>query len=234
MTRVFRICLATVVYFCVGTVIAEAILVAYVAVAWQIDRDRLVQMAAVARGIDLAAVKQSLQRAAEAPTAEQPSYDQILEARAVKVRHLELREQALRSAVDQLRVDQTKLTDDQKSLRQLRDSFAKELVAAERRAQESGVEEARGLLSTIKPKQAKELLLQMLEKNEIGDVVLLLSAMPESRRAKIIGEFKSPDETKKIDEVLRLIRRGELTASVSARAQQQLGGAAPARTQGTP
>ena len=69
----------------------------------------------------------------------------------------------------------------------------------------------------------------MLAKNEIQDVVALLAPMTDGKRAKIIGEFKTPEETQKIDEVLRLIRRGEPEAGATVNARQQLGASLPAK-----
>jgi len=82
-------------------------------------------------------------------------------------------------------------------------------------------------LQTIKPKQAKELLVQMLENNEIDQVVLLLSGLSETKRAKILAEFKTPDENKRLSEVLRLIRQGQPGTSIADKAQQQFSQAKP-------
>ena len=65
----------------------------------------------------------------------------------------------------------------------------------EKGAAATGREDARRTLETLKPKQAKELIAQMLEGKEIDEVVMLLAGMPEGKRAKIIAEFKTPAET---------------------------------------
>ena len=48
----------------------------------------------------------------------------------------------------------------------------------------------------IKPKQAKEQILQMIDSNEQDAVVAILTKMSISKQAKIIGEFKTPEESK--------------------------------------
>jgi len=53
-------------------------------------------------------------------------------------------------------------------------------------------------------------------------VVTLMGPMPDNRRAKIITEFKTPDEVKRIDQILRDIRRGDPTTAVTANVRQQL------------
>ncbi len=230
--RLLRASILLVVCFCVGTVVAAAGLGAYLAVHWEIDRSKLVQMLAVAQGIDLLALKEAHLPPPEKAEPEQPSFEQILEARALKSRDLELREQALRNSVDQFRFDLVKLDQQRKEYQRTRESFQESLVALNKQATDSGWDEVRRTLVSIKPKQAKELLLQMMEKNEMPDVVSLLGPMPDTKRAKIFGEFKTPEETRKIEEVLRLLRKGEPTSSVAAETQRQL---APGSTgQGVP
>ncbi len=64
-------------------------------------------------------------------------------------------------------------------------------------------------------------MLQMIAAGEQADVVAILSAMPIAKRAKIIGEFKTDDESKKLEEVLRLIREGVPEVKVINQTQQQ-------------
>jgi hypothetical protein len=52
--------------------------------------------------------------------------------------------------------------------------------------------------------------------------VAILNAMPITKRAKIIGEFKTDDDNKKLDEILNLIRQGMPDEKVINNAQQQL------------
>ena len=86
-----------------------------------------------------------------------------------------------------------------------------------------GREDARRTLEAIKPKQAKELLMQMLERNELDEVAVLLEGMTESKRAKIFAEFKAPAEVDSLGEVLRRIRLGEPAARVAKTTEQKIG-----------
>jgi hypothetical protein len=227
--RILRGLVLLVVCFSVGTVLSAAVMGTYLGVKWNIDREKLSRMLAVAQGIDLAGTHPQPASPHDEPSPEQVSSEQIIEARAAKFRNLELREQALRSGLSQMQLDQTRLAADKAVLAKNREAFATQLADLEKRSTEAGWEQNRGSLSAIKAKQAKELLMAMLAKNEIQDVVALLAPMPDSKRAKIIGEFKTPEETQKIDEVLRLIRRGEPAAGAAANARQQLGASLPGK-----
>jgi hypothetical protein len=211
-----------IVYACVGTVISQAIILMYLISTWKIDNQRWLCIFAAAQGIQPAAASESQTKVAEEKVPEQPSLDQILETRALKSRNLELREQELRNNLSQLQIEQTKLADDKNSYKQLRDEFNAQLLSMREGAVAAGKDEVRNTLENLKPKQAKALLLEMLDKKELDEVVALLSPMPDPKRAKIFGEFKTDEEMEKLSEVLRRIRIGSPTAGVPDNTRKQL------------
>ncbi|MCR4414087.1 MAG: hypothetical protein NUV77_16855 [Thermoguttaceae bacterium] len=219
MGRLVRGFWGLVLYFCLATVIAEAIMLVYAARTWQIDRTRLARMLAVARGQPTDSVPPP---APPPPPPEPVSYQQVLDARALRDKNLQLREQALVNALAQMRADQQKLADDEKRYKQQRAAYEKELADLSQGAVAAGRDEVRRILQSVKPKQAKEIVLQMLDAKETKEVVALLSGMTDAKRAKILGEFKTPEENQKIEEVLRLIRQGEPQATVAEKAKDQL------------
>jgi len=211
-------------YFCLATVIAQVILLAYFGLTWKLDHNKVVQVLAILQDVDLLTLKQKADDAEDELSSEQVSYEQILEARALQVAHLQLREQALKDGLDQLQFEQRKLSDEGKRLEQLKASFDGELLAMQDAAVTSGREDVVTKLQGIKAKQAKQLLLEMLENEEIDDVVALLTEMSDIKSAKIIGEFKTPEDLKKIAEVLRRIRQGRPAADLVADTKKQLVG----------
>ena len=209
-------------YFALATLIAQIILGAQLWVQWNMDRSRLVQMLAVAQGIDLAALRQQSSPDRERLSDAQVSYEEVLESRAAKDLHLQLREQALENTLTQLRGDQQQLAEAQQLYARERAQYETQLSSLQQAANIAGREEARRILESIKPKQAKELLREMLDKGELEAVVMLLREMPDSKRAKIVGEFETPEDLQKIDEVLRLIRQGAPESELAGTARQQL------------
>jgi hypothetical protein len=215
--------LTLLVYFCTATLIAECLFAAWLWSAWHLDRVRLAQVVAVLQGGPAPSAAADAPAQAKPPEVppEQPSYQEILDRRAVKVRDLELRELSLHGAVDQLKVQQRQLADGEKRLQEQATQFAAQVKAVKEGAEAAGREVVIRTLQTIKPKQAKEQLAQMLENSEIDQVVLLLAGLPETNRAKILAEFKTPDENKRLAEVLRLIRQGQPEAAIADKTQQQ-------------
>ena len=175
---------------------------------------------AIAQGADFPA-----QEAAKGPApleGEQASYQEIVEARAVKYRNLELREQQLRNNLAQVQSEENKLADEVKRCKQLSDNFNAQLDEVRKTAASSGMDDVLRTLVSIKPKQAKDLLLEMLDKKEIDAVVTFMKQMPDKKRANIIGEFKTDDEREKIGEVLRRVREGMPEIEAVDKAQENM------------
>lgn len=221
MKRVIRLLGSVVVYTCVSTVLAGAAILTYLANAWELDREKLEKMLAVAQGTDTATSGKPAAVVEPLP-AEQASYEQILERRALAVRHLELREQAVKHDLDQVRFEHRRLADEEKQCRQLRKTFETELAAAQKNAQSEGRQEVLRTLESIKAKQAKEQLMRMLERNELDEVVSLMSAMSETKRAKIVAEFKTEIDSEKLADILRRIREAAPVTTAAGTAQKQL------------
>ena len=228
ISRLIGFAFSAVLYFSLATLIAEGIMVGYVSSKWQLNREKVARLVAVARGIEQQATETRTEPAREQVGPEQPSYDEVIEARAAKDMNLQLREQALANAQTQLQSDQSKLAQDEKQFQIDRSEIETKLEATTKGAKSTGQEEVRRILQSIKPKQAREILQQMLDNKEQDDVVALLSGMTDSKRAKIIAEFKTPEDAKKIEEVLRLIRQGVPAGPIAQQGLDRLkpGGAA--------
>jgi hypothetical protein len=205
---------------CVGTVITQGILAAVLLPKMKLNRERISQIATIAQGIDIAPKPET--KAPAQIEGEQVSYQDIIEARAVKFRNLELREQQLRNNLVQVQSEESKIADDIKRNKQLSDSFNAQLEGIKKNSTSAGMDDVLRTLISIKPKQAKELLLEMLDKKEIDAVVMFMKQMPDKKRANIIGEFKTDDEKDKISEVLRRVREGSPEIKAVDKAQEKM------------
>jgi hypothetical protein len=225
MRKLFAMFSALVVYFCVGTVITGCLALGYAASKGYLDKEKLSKMVAVAKGTDAQlAVSETLphESGKSSDIPEQPSLADIEAKRALGTRNLELREQALASGLQQVRFEQQKLLDEKENYDRVKTSFEKQLNELHTGSQATGRENIRQIWESIRPKQAKEQMLQMIAAGEQNDVVAILNAMPVAKRAKIIGEFKTEDESKKLEDILRLIRQGEPEMKVLDKANEQV------------
>ena len=193
LIRMMQAGMALLVYLSIATVMAQVVVGAYIATNWKINADRWHMMVAIAQGIDIIAMKEEARQEWEDNSEEQLSMEEIREARAVKFFDLELREQAVRNDRSQLDFVQRKVTDESKRFQQIRDALNTELEELQAQANSDGIADNRAKLESIKAKQAKQLLDEMLDADEWDDVVTLLKGMPNTKSAKIITEFKTPD-----------------------------------------
>jgi hypothetical protein len=196
------------VYVCVATLVAQVVAVGYLRASGRLDNRRVDQILLAARG-----EVQPLDQAHEVTQQndvdqEQPSYEDREQARQLQSRQFEMREQALKSGLERIRFEQHNLTRDKDRYDALQGAFDQRLEALRSKALSTGRENVRTIWENIKPKQAKEQIMEMIDKQEMNEVVTILVAMPTSKQAKIISEFKTPDELQKLDEMLRLIRQG--------------------------
>ena len=209
MGRLLGKLLALFAYFCVATVIAAAAGVVQLRVTGRLDDNRIDRIVAALQGNETKDEKIAAAAPVDAPRdPEQPSYEERERTRDIHARNLELREQALKSGLERVRFEKDQVTEDRDRYKRLQAAFEEQLNSERNKALSQGSENVRQIWENIKPKQAKEQILQMIEKQEINDVVSILSAMPIGKRAEIVAEFKTSDETAKLDEIMRLIRLG--------------------------
>ena len=122
---------------------------------------------------------------------EQPAFDQFLAAQGLKARDLEQREMTVRANIQQFQEELDKIVEEKKRVQSVRDDLQAKLDDMNDSAAAAGMDNVLQTLQTLKPKQAKELLAQRLEKGDIDIVVKLLLDMSDGKRAKIIAEFKT-------------------------------------------
>lgn len=208
MGRLLGMVAALIAYLSVATVLAAASGLVYLRASGKLDAQKLAHIVALVQGLEIPDKPAEKPSEDKTQDSEQPSYDEREKARQLHSRQLEMRELALKSGLERIRFEQRVLTEEKDRYERLKAAFEEQLAALRDGAKSSGRENIRLIWENIKPKLAKEQILEMLDKNEINEVVAILSAVPIAKRAKIISEFKTPDEAEKLDEILRLIRLG--------------------------
>lgn len=196
-------------YFCVATIVAQASAVAYLRATGRLGNDRIARVSDALRGTD--PKPKEVDKKSDPENSwlkEEPSLDERALANDLSTRNLELREQGVKSALDRVLYEKNALTQEKDRYELLKRTFEEQLAALREGALSSGRESVRMIWENIKPKQAKEQMLKMLEEHELNEVVTILTAMPIAKRAKIVSEFKSADEADKLDEILQQILEG--------------------------
>jgi len=203
-------CIAAV---CVATVISAALLIACYAQSWHVDKERAGQAMAILQGKSPESLlPPPLPK--KQPDSEQPAFDERLAAQTLKTRDMEQRETVLRANIQQFQQELDKIEAERKRVAAVRDDLQATLEEMNNGAAKLGMDTVSTTVASLKPKQAKDLIKQQLDKGQIDVVVRLLLNMPDAKRSKIIAEFKDARELEQIGEVLNNIRQGQPTAEL--------------------
>jgi hypothetical protein len=77
-------------------------------------------------------------------------------------------------------------------------------------------------LESLKPKQAKEQIIRMIEAADMADVVNIMKQMSLDKRRKILAEFESEPEQEPLFQILTNIRQGEPLVSRVSQVRSEL------------
>jgi hypothetical protein len=228
MNKIAKFFTAAPLYFCVATVLAQAVAFGYLASQGVLTKERLTYALAALYDVDLHQLEREKTAAGQPLPHEQPAFEQVIQRRALASRDLDLRETAVDKALVDVRALTAQLKTERERYDQLKQQFDARLAQLEEVFTNTSLQEVQRTLEAINPKQAKDQLLRMLddatpedrEKVE-RDVVTILKAMPLDKRKKILGEFKTDEEAQKLHDILKQIREGvpDLTVIRETRAQ---------------
>ena len=214
MGRLLGACFSLFGYFCVATMVTLGAGVGYLCSTGVLDSAKVTKILAVVQGIDSSDHKTDDANKPKDDNHEQMSYEERRQLRALDARQLEMREQALRGGLAQAQFERKQLEEERDRYALLQNEYKDQLASLRNSALSAGRENVRLIWENIRPKQAKEQILLMIAADETNEVVAILSAMPIGKRAKIISEFKDPDDVKKMDDILRRVRTAAAEVSV--------------------
>ncbi|MBI1247363.1 hypothetical protein GC197_05890 [bacterium] len=217
-------------YLCVATVLAQVIVVTTFANSGTFSKDRLYSLMALVYGIDEQAIRDEIENKDEPEEdREEPDMQQIIDERAQRHLALDFRLQALDTGIENLRNMQSSLMEERRRYDQLKQGFDQRLKALEDGVLDDAILEVQRTLEALDPRQAKDQILMMLERddNSMIDVVKIIKAMSTDKRKKIMGEFRTEAEQEKLADILDEIRRGMPDTAILRDARDQLQQFAP-------
>ncbi|MCE9525003.1 MAG: hypothetical protein K8R36_03000 [Planctomycetales bacterium] len=219
--------------FCVATVLAQAVVMGMLWWKGAFSDDRVVAMFAALHGIhpEKPGEEKTATAAKEGHPHEQPSLEEISKQRLLASLDLSLRETTLDKALMDLRTLEQQIVTENKRLEQWQDGMDQRIARAENTVLESSLLEVQQTLMVMSPKQAKEQILKMLlpgpDGNDVramNDVVRMFKAMPLDRRKKIMGEFKTAQESEKLKDILGEMRLSPVEMNLLRDSRKQLEG----------
>ncbi|MEX0586248.1 MAG: hypothetical protein WD176_06375, partial [Pirellulales bacterium] len=193
MGRIMRGAGSLLVYFCVATVLAQLVGLSYGLATGAFAPERMQQLLAAWHGAPATSSTTAAAASKQLPSTEQPSFDAKQELRSATTRDMELRERILGDMLGEFKKLQAALEDEKERFAQVDKAFKANLKMQREGAVAKGRQEFQAIVESMKPKQAKDQLLIKYRAGNIDVVVDVLKSMEETRRAKIVAEFKAAD-----------------------------------------
>lgn len=149
-----------------------------------------------------------------------PSVRQVRHLERMEDRATELTRRAeadMEQLREQLRRDQEALAAERAAFEAKRDAFNAVQGDALTKAEQAQFDRVVGLLESIRPAQARDLLKQWVAEDDLDQAVRYLNAMKQRIAAKVLKEFKNPQEQVMAKELLeRLQTLGQGTGAAQS------------------
>lgn len=107
---------------------------------------------------------------------------------------------------DELKKDGVSLDQRIQAFEQRKSDWEKSIAADKQRVTDEQFRKAVKSLESLPPKQAREVVLELVRTNRMGTAVAYLDAMSSSKASNLLKSFKSEDETKVATELLERLR----------------------------
>jgi len=210
MNAIIRILLPLVGYLCVATVITALLGYGYLRSNGKLDDEQLFRIVALLHGIDLEKFAQQDQTNQDNIPPEETSYAQRQMQRDIMMRQFEAKQEDLRRNLDGFNYQLRQVNDATIRYEAVRQDVKNFLQEQKTRILKEGPASVRAQLEKLDPKkQAKPLILDMVEEGRMDDVILLLGGMKTRNREAILKTFISEKELDTLHEIQSRMMSGE-------------------------
>lgn len=215
-----RLLIRLFVAFCVGTVLAQGIILAMAGAKGNLNQVTLLKAIALINGVDITGdrLKKMLDESKQTPT---PTYADVEAERASQSKALDMRERSIMQAKQQLEELFAEKRAEIADFDRRKNEFYKYIETAAQDLENESLQEVQRTLESLSPAQAKDQLKRFWDADQKQDVVAIIKGMPLDKRKKVLGEFTAADEVDQLNSILMLLRKGEPKASLIDNARNQ-------------
>ena len=208
------------VAFCVGTVLAQGIILAMAAARGNLNKVTVLKAVALLNGVDITGdqLHKMLDQSQKTPV---PTYEEVEAERASQSKSMDMRERSImqyKRQVEEMMTEHKVVIGD---FDRRKDDFYRYLETAQKNLADESLKEVQRTLESLTPDLAKEQLKQFLKDDKMDDVVAIVKGMPLDKRKKILGEFTADDEIVQLNEILSTLRQGDPEAKLIEKARAE-------------
>jgi hypothetical protein len=196
MSALIRWTLPLIAYLCVGTVISAAIGYGYLRRSGKLNDDTMFRIVALIQGVDLAALAKQDKRATDETPAEEPSFAEQQTKLQTATLHFDAKQRQLADSLVDFNYQLKRVSEATERYSRLRSVVEGYLKEQHEKVTDLARAKVREQLEVMDPKkQAKPLLVKMIQDGQIDEVILLLGSMKPQIRKDILRSFITfPDD----------------------------------------
>lgn len=212
--KLLQIPIAAICYCCVATVLAEAALLSAIWARGGLSEEKVVQVLAVSKDVDLQAMRKKIEMDRRPIEVEQISFADIVSLRKLTSLNLDLREIALDKGLIDVRQLEFMLESERTQYDGLKATFDKQLQTLRLGETDPAMQELQRQIESISPRLAKEQIIMILEDGKLDPdvalrfVIATFKNMPLDKRKKLVAEFKTDEDNKHLHHIMTQIRLG--------------------------
>ena len=190
-------------YLSVGTVITQLVIVGVIWWKGALTNEKRLRLLAYYHGVDVFELMKEERALAASAQQKQRSDNQQSPL-------LTVRKEALGIGLGQVKNSETRISGDRQRYDKIRDIFDARLEELETAKITQARTTVQQTFEVIDPALAKDLIIQILNEGGAEDAAAIMVQMPADRQKKIFAEFTSPEEMRRMNEILARLRDGPL------------------------
>jgi hypothetical protein len=201
MSKIIELVMGLIAYTCVATVITAALLVGYMWHTDHLNNEKMFRLVAVVQDVDLEEIAKAEQKPdVEVPPAEL-SLNEVMHRQQVQDRNFEVKQLALQRGKQEYDASLQLLIDKTDRYDRLAQDWQSRLKQQQELTTQENVAKVVSQLEQVSPEVGKDQLMRWIDEKKMDDAIVLMSKMTESKLAKILKTFETPEELLKLHEI---------------------------------
>lgn len=200
-------------YLAIGTVLVEAGTLGFLWWNGSLTAEKTEQMVRILYGVDDSMTRDLLR--AETPPPPSLTYDEIRHYRAKMNLDQDLRESSLYGSADDFDYIDSEYAERRRRFERIRRDFDTNMARLQGAATDRSLTEVRDTLRSLKPDQAADQMVRLLEQSrstgnlqQRDDMVTILKTLPAATQKKLLAEFQTEERSTYLYDMLTQIRLG--------------------------
>jgi hypothetical protein len=196
-------------YACVATVISTALGYGYLRKTGYLDNEKLIKVVALLQDVDLEEIKEASHQKGPEVAEEESSFQEQQRIAQTTLLNFDAKQKQLAVSLVNFDYQLKQLNAAISNYESLKDDVKKYLDEQGKLVLRQAMQDVREQLESISPKQAKAILISYIQDNSVDDVIMLLGAMNDKSREKILKTFTTDEDQEMLYRIQRKMLAGE-------------------------